>query len=210
MITNPELPILPAPYAYVGNQVDRGLATLPVLTADPETSPNLHAFLQTYIGGLQELENTIRTLMGFLTIDGAQGVWLDYIGDLCGQPRGADNDDNIYRVKIRAAQRRNKSSGHREDIIGVMLALLAPYCTGVVVTPAYPAGLWIKLICPSGLPDALKPAALEFALATIADGVQLHGIPIVSDPTFAFAGGPIPSPPHGGYDVGKWVEILYP
>jgi hypothetical protein len=71
----------------------------------------------------QDLEDAAQTLLGALDIDASQGLQLDLIGRLVGQPRGGV-DDPTYRIYLRARIRANRSSGGPEDIYAVFAALL--------------------------------------------------------------------------------------
>ena len=197
---------IPAPLAYVGNHVDRALATLSARFADPELSPNLHALIRAEVEQLQSLEDVAQAWLYMQSVDGAQGIYLDWWGLQVGQGRGSD-DDATYRLKLRAAAARNRSDGSVNDIALVLSLLLGTLCTQVRIVPLYPAAITINLSCTVALTSAQEQAVIDFSMASVAAGVRIDGIAICTDPVFAFDG--YPSPPGAGYDVGAWASYIY-
>lgn len=191
----------PEPFAYVGNHVERALATLPAETADPELSPNLHALVETDAEQVQKIEDELNKLRAFLTLEGAKGIWLDYIGQLVGQGRGPDGD-TLYRQKIRAAARRNRSMGTTDDIGTVLRLLLGELCTQVVVLTMPVRTIGILLFVTTPLDGEMTAAVVEFANACRAAGVKIDGIAEIpaTHAIFGFAG--YPSPQFEGYGDG--------
>jgi hypothetical protein len=87
---------------------------------------------------LQDLEDAGQTLLTLLDIDASEGVQLDNIGRIVGQPRNGV-DDETYRLYLSARVLANKSDGTVEDIFSVMRALFGQDET----RPTY-AGGWVK------------------------------------------------------------------
>ena len=197
---------IPAPLAYVGDHVDRALGTLSARFADQEKSPNLHALIRASVEQLQSLEDVAQAWLYMQTVDGAEGIYLDWWGLQVGQGRGSD-DDATYRLKLRAAAARNRSDGSTNDTNLVLSLLLGDLCTQVRIFPLYPAAITINLICTASLTAEQEQAVIDFAHASVAAGVRIDGIAIVTDPTFAFDG--YPSPPGAGYNVGEWARYIF-
>lgn len=70
----------------------------------------------------QDLEDAAQTLLTMLDIEASEGVQLDVIGRLVGQPRNGV-DDPTYRLYLSARVLANKSTGTVDDIFKVMRAL---------------------------------------------------------------------------------------
>jgi hypothetical protein len=83
----------------------------------------------------QDAEDAVQTLNDLLNIDVAEGVQLDVIGRIVGQPR-LGLDDATYRTTIRARIQTNASDGSPEDIYPVIRALFPEYSafTYLVIT----------------------------------------------------------------------------
>ena len=86
----------------------------------------------------QDLEDAAQTLLTLLDIDDSDGVQLDTIGRVVGQPRNGV-DDPTYRLYLSARILANKSTGTVEDIFKVMRALFGQDET----LPTYQGG-WVK------------------------------------------------------------------
>lgn len=205
--------VQPAPLAYVGNHVDRALGTLSARFADPEKSPNLHALITARVEQLQSLEDVAQAWMTLQTVEGAEGIYLDWWGLQVGQGRGSD-DDATYRIKLRAAGARNRSDGSNPDLLLVLTLLLGDLVTQIQITPVYPAGIYIVLYTPAPLSAAQQEAVVDFSLASVAGGVGILGIAEITGRTFAYS--TFPDPPYRGYDDGTgnvggyWANYFYP
>lgn len=84
----------------------------------------------------QDLEDAAQTLLTMLDIEASQGVQLDVIGRLIGQPRNGV-DDPTYRLYLSARVLANKSTGTVEDIFKIMRALYGQDAA----RPTYQGGL---------------------------------------------------------------------
>lgn len=71
----------------------------------------------------QDLEDALQTLFTLFSIDDCEGVQLDIIGRVVGQPRNSV-DDATYRVYLKARILANRSTGTTEDLYAVFNALL--------------------------------------------------------------------------------------
>lgn len=103
-------------------------------------------------GPAQDIENALQQLLLNRAVDTAEGVQLDQLGVLVGQPRGGLSDDD-YRRYLRARIATNRSGGVTEDLIRVAslivnnvsavyhversgVATVVVRVAGVAVTPA--------------------------------------------------------------------------
>lgn len=115
---------------------------------------------------LDELEVVVTAWTEMSDVRTATGVWLDRLGALVGQPRGAFSDDDEYRAAIIARGRANVSRGEPDALYGVLFALegaglvtvdaVYPYGPGSVrveVTTVLPADLvagFVGAVVPAG------------------------------------------------------------
>lgn len=86
--------------------------------------PNLQALLAAYVAPIQELEDAFVQLRDDRNLTDGVGLVLDQIGDIVQQPRGGMLDPT-YRRFLRARVAANSSRGTVEDMITIMLLLLA-------------------------------------------------------------------------------------
>lgn len=83
----------------------------------------------------QDLEDAAQTMFVLLVIDDSEGVMLDLIGRVIGQPR-LGSDDATYRLYLRARVLANKSSGGNENLYKVFRALYGATIGLVIRTSA--------------------------------------------------------------------------
>lgn len=88
--------------------------------------PVLHGMLQSYVDQLQELEDVIWDVIDYRLLDaapgrshGAEGVQLDVLGRIVGQPR-MGLTDAAYRTAIRLRIRVNRSRGSAADLLEIL------------------------------------------------------------------------------------------
>lgn len=81
----------------------------------------------------QDLEDSAQTLLTLLDIDNSEGVQLDRIGRLVGQPR-LGTVDETYKLYLHARVAANASTGTPEDLYRVFRALLGTAVTLVITT----------------------------------------------------------------------------
>lgn len=153
----------------------------------------------------QDLEDAGQTLLTMLDIEASEGVQLDVIGRIVGQPRNGV-DDPTYRLYLSARVLANRSTGTVEDIFKVMRALFGQD----EALPRYEPG-WVK----------------QFAIrlgAVLTRGEALIGVDFLGDAkeagarailewqeygataTFAFYNGPHLAT---GIDAGAFVQQIY-
>lgn len=165
---------------------------------------------QALVSRLQSTDNVAVALQVGFALPTAEGVQLDALGALVGQPRlggayPAGESDDDYRQKIRAAILRNRSGGTVPDLIAVVSALLSDLSPQVIVTQAGIAQFAITVIVDTALTAAQLTALTQFVQAAKAAGVGATVYPS-GPPTFAYAG--FPDPPFAGYNEGHWAPVL--
>lgn len=77
------------------------------------------AYLAIWVGPLQDVEDAMQSLLTGYTIRAAVGDQLDVLGDLVGEPRNGETDDEVYRRRVRTRIVVNRSRGTTEDLIKV-------------------------------------------------------------------------------------------
>jgi len=80
---------------------------------------NITKLLRIFAEPFQELEDVFQTLKFERWIDTAIGEQLRLIGVLCGEPEPAGATDAIYRRRIKARIRTNRSSGLIEELLTI-------------------------------------------------------------------------------------------
>lgn len=99
--------------ARVDDHVQSGLD---LLISQYRGKPRLEALIASYLRRVQELEDAAWDVLISRLIDTATGIHLDTLGQLVGQSRISD-DDEIYRLYVRARISANRSRGHPDDVI---------------------------------------------------------------------------------------------
>lgn len=93
---------------------------LGVLITQYQDSPRLKSFICGILAPLQEIENVVNfTLTDVLDIETAEGVHLDLIGAIVGEPRAGFSDAD-YRRALRVRILVNRSDGKAEQMIRVV------------------------------------------------------------------------------------------
>ncbi|TDF92158.1 hypothetical protein [Paenibacillus piri] len=159
---------------------------------------NIGKLLSILSGQLNDLDQTLETMLLWRDIDLARGATLDNIGQNVVQPRGAATDE-VYRVLIKSKIARNFSTGDINTVIQVLaIAVSADYSEIEIkekfTHPIAPEPAAISLIrLPLSRLSASEIDIRQFArilqktvpAGVLVDAVELQG-------TFAFASGEVP------------------
>ncbi|HHB9680390.1 TPA: hypothetical protein ACOAY7_002773 [Vibrio cholerae] len=97
------------------DKIGRGLERL---TSDLDKD-GIKALLKVLLKSLSEYEEEFVKLSDVRSIDGSEGVWLDYLGEIFGVSRGGLMDIN-YREKIRFTISKNTSNATRNTILSLV------------------------------------------------------------------------------------------
>ena len=151
------------------------LAALPAQYADKDL---LRAVVQTLGDRAQHVEDCLIDMLleRLPTNTSTAGAQLDTWGDLVGQARlGGDypagEADSVYRQKLLAAARANRSKGRGEDITEVLGLLIGTNLDVAFVKTTPPAAFSLLLIVNVALSAAEQAAVEEFVLRAKAAGV---------------------------------------
>jgi len=104
----------------VTDHVEQGLA---LLLDQYKRKPRIEAWVRSYLRQVQVLEDAAFDVRVKRLLDNAEGVLLDVIGRIVGEPRRSRGDD-VYRLFIAARIRINRSKGGAQDVLAV-LAIIA-------------------------------------------------------------------------------------
>ena len=146
---------------------------------------NIEALLDS-LGGqqIQDLENILFDIGSRLDIDNSEGVQLNNIGLIVGQPRNGQ-DDITYRLFLKAKAGVNVSEGDVERVLSVWKIITGG--TVIQVTDVYPAG--VELFSDVPVPDALASAAFGLMQDVVSAGVRVQSSLISPENPFSFEGG---------------------
>lgn len=109
------------------------LATARLISQFRDPKPVLHGMIKSYVDQLQELEDVLWDVINHRLLDpapgesvGAEGVQIDVLGKIVGQPRlGLSDEAYIAAIKLRI--RVNRSRGSSVDILEILrLAMPEP------------------------------------------------------------------------------------
>lgn len=151
--------------------------------------PGMEALIEKLVAPLQELEDTFIALSIERTIDDADGIQLDKLGDIVGIERSSlpdPLDDEAYRQRIRAKVLVNISNGEPETLIQVYRLLTQ---SGLVfLEENFPAGVALMGdVPPFNLSDA--NLIVDLLEAAAAAGVRIDTLGTFDpDEPFAFEG----------------------
>lgn len=133
---------------------------------------------------IQDLEDTLTQLLSRLVVDNSEGVQLDNIGKIVGQPRNGQ-DDATYQIFIHAKIGRNVSEGDIERVISVWKIL--SQAGTVQVIENFPAE--VELYSDSPLSDALAAIAFPLMQDVVGAGIKVVSSVITEGIPFGFDGG---------------------
>lgn len=117
------VPSSPSPSAPLAKEEEHVLQARARVIAQYVEKPRLDALICIFIDQVQLIEDALWQLQTMRTIEAAEGVQLDGIGDIVGQERQGLSDDD-YRPLLRARVQANRSEGTGPDIIAVASAAM--------------------------------------------------------------------------------------
>ena len=143
---------------------------------------NIEALLDS-LGGqqVQDLEDALFGIGSRLDIDSSEGVQLDNIGTIVGQPRNGQ-DDMTYQLFLKAKSGVNVSEGDVERVLSVWKIITGG--TVVQVIDQYPAA--IELFSDVPVPGELEVEAFALMQNVVGAGVSITSSIISPDNAFGF------------------------
>ena len=84
-----------------------------------QDKPNLKGFFSTFLQDLENINRDTFDLVNQFNVDGAYGIYLDNIGDLVGEKRENESDDE-YRNRIKIRILINNSKGSPNEILEIV------------------------------------------------------------------------------------------
>lgn len=180
--------------------------------------PRIRAVLGSWAEQIQELETIFWYLLTRRGLSDAEGVWLDVLGDVVGEPR-QDRTDAGYRAAIRVRILVNRSNGKLPELIAIAGQMLG---TGadVQVTEHAPASIMVRVH--SDLGDVLPADLIRMLRQAKAGGVRLDLVyPTEAARTFTWGSTPtsagltVDAAPDTGWGSttsalkgGRWAAVL--
>lgn len=125
----------------ITDHANRALARL---AQQYQGKPLMASLLRVFTPLVQQVEDMFSAMQLAMRLENAEGVQLDLLGALVGQPREAAGDSE-YRLRIAARIKTNVSTGTVEDIYSVFKILL-PSPIVLALSPRYPAGFVLNVI----------------------------------------------------------------
>lgn len=116
--TGEDTPVVPPGVPDGEDHGDQAVSRLMQRLRD-QTGEELEALTRAYTDQTQELEGAAIALIDAVSLEGAEGVQLDGLGDILGREREGATDDR-YRNLLKAQIRINLSRGTIEDIISAV------------------------------------------------------------------------------------------
>lgn len=107
--------------------------------------PRLSDFLCTLGDQATDLELAFWDLFTKRTLDAAEGIQLDGIGRIVGEPR-KDRADDVYRIFLRVRIAVNRSDGRVDDDLYPIMRLAFGDDAAVAITEHYPMALQVTLL----------------------------------------------------------------
>lgn len=172
-------------------QVDHAATAIARLPEQFKSKPNIEALLRCFLAPCQELEQAFQDLKLLRSVDTAEGVQLDVLGKVVGQPRNGVSDDELYRRYIRARIATNRSKGLIEDLIRISRLVIDDDALRVVVENVGIATVTVRA-ADITLPDDVAAIAYGFLSKAKSAGARLIFQYVSSAPAglFAFDVGP--------------------
>ncbi len=166
---------------------------------DVANRTDLEKLLAALLSPAADLELALQQLLQLRGLPVATGVWLDVIGRIVGQERGALVDDD-YRRFLSAKVATNRSAGKRRDLIKIAkLVLNDP--NAVIVVRTEQTATTIVRVDGAFVSDDLADILVLFLTLAVAAGIRLVLETDNVDPTtiFTFDTGP-------GFDTGHFAN----
>jgi hypothetical protein len=150
--------------------------------------------LESWVEQIQALEDAFAQLLSDRWLDTAEGVQLDGLGSIVGEPRGVREDEE-YLLGIKARIMVNKSEGTIEDLLELL-----KFVSGldVELTEISPARIQVTII---GVDTWTATVLKKYLLEAKAAGVAVDFIYSTTEGAFRFDSGP-------GWDIGHWAEVV--
>lgn len=142
---------------------------------------NIKKILKAYLEQIQDIEDALQPFYDRLNINTQSGAQLDRIGEIVGQPRGAQDDD-VYRQLLYIKIVRNQSEGTPEELIQIFDVITNPEFT--IFTEEYPASFRLEAVNPDYLFDF--PYIYEAIQKAKPAGVGINSLVESYEPSFAF------------------------
>lgn len=173
-----------------------------------ENSPLFLGMINAFVSPLQDLQDTLYSILTQTFVTNAVGYQLDIIGQYVGLARQGFGDD-IYRLFIQVKIAINNSQGTPNQIITIMMLITG--ATNCLYLQYQPASMDLQVnvdLAPylAGI-GLSQQAFIDLIQTVIPAGVLLFGISSYDGPATAF--GWFEDPDALGFDQGELAYNLY-
>lgn len=158
-------------FAKIDTHVDDGLARL---LSRWRGSPRMVTFVRIVLERVQHVENVLWDVYSKSGIDTAEGVQLDTLGAIVGEPRKG-RQDTQYRTYVRARVLINRSKGKVFDTLAVARLIVEPTAT-ITYDPEYPAAYRVTVANTavpvadiSAILNEVRPAGVQLTTVRVAE-----------------------------------------
>lgn len=188
----------PPPELAVG-EIDHAEAAVKRLVLQFQ-KPRFRALVRRLVNPMQALEHAAVQLLIYRNVENAFGALLDQFGKLVGQPRRGQDDDT-YRLYIRARIKANRSRGTGPDILAIArLVVNNPLAHFKLVNHGFAA--FTLQVTGINTPLATAEALLTFLRRAVAAGVRFILVTQNIPDEEAFTLAPFSGPPEDGPGLG--------
>lgn len=179
--------------AHVTEHVERGLSRL---IEQYKGKPRLEAWVRSYLNEVQALSDAAWQVLVSRLVDDAVGEQLTVLGRIVGETNRVE-DDERFRVVVRARIAVNSSRGRGEDIIRVAGLLFA---RPVILTEFFPGAMTLEVAEAIDFIPTIEHRMLEEA-ASAGVRIDVHFYGDDPEDVFRFDEGP-------GWGVGTWAGAV--
>lgn len=152
-----------------GQVTDHGDQSIGNLIQYFQDKPRMGAVLRSWAAQVQEVEDALWALFSRRGISVAEGVWLDELGAIVGEPRQGRLDDR-YRAAIRVRIAVNISEGRWEELLSIASRMIGPTAR-IQASEHPPASIAVRVR--DGLGDTTGEDLLRMLRAAKSAGVSL-------------------------------------
>lgn len=155
---------------------------------------NFEDIFKVLVGQVQEVEDALYDEIDLLSVDTAEGVWLDVLGKVVGQRRN-NTTDIVYRALIKAKIGVNVSEGLYADLVNIFKILTLS--TEVTLSELFPAE--VAVYGNEEIDPSIESLIYGFMQDAAGAGILVSEVGVYDDDSFIFSDDPIIPPVGDGF-----------